>query len=77
MANGTSTEMVSTVFYIGWLYVGQVRNYLNDLIEEKGWPVKYSESVRFFENRFEIYGNQRDVMYIHQKLQQHFQSFDF
>ena len=46
-----------------------VRDYLNDIIENKKWPVRYEESISFFENKFVLYGPQRDIMYIHYKVE--------
>lgn len=69
MSRGESTEMISTTFYIGWFYLNNIRNYLNDIIEKKGWPIQYEESVRFFENKFVLYGPQRDIMYVQSKIQ--------
>ena len=77
MAQGESSEMLSTVFYVGWFYIQPVRDYLNDLIDNKGWPIRYEESVRIFENKFVVYGTQRDIMYIHQKIQYYFENFTF
>jgi hypothetical protein len=69
MSRGESTEMISTTFYIGWFYMRAVRDYLNDIIENKKWPVRYEESISFFENKFVLYGPQRDIMYIHYKVE--------
>ncbi len=77
MNKGYSSEMVSTVFSVGWFYLKPVRTYLNDLIENKGWPIKYEESIGFFENKIAVYGTQRDVMYIHHKVEQYFKTFSF
>lgn len=71
MSRGESTEMISTTLYIGWLYLTTIRNYLNDLIENKGYQIQYEESLRIFENKFVLYGTQRDIMYAQHKIQQY------
>jgi len=77
MNKGYSTEMISTNFSIGWLYVGNIRRYLNDIIENQGWPVKYEEKVRFLSNEFTLYGNQRDLVYIQSKIQHYLNNLEF
>lgn len=77
MRRGESTEMISTTFHIGWYYMRTVRDYLNDIIENKKWPVRYEESIGFFENKFVLYGPQRDIMYIHSKIEHYLKNLQF
>lgn len=77
MSRGESTEMISTSLHIGWLYLTTIRNYLDDLIENKGYQIQYEESLRLFENKFVLYGTQRDIMYAQNKIQQYLNGISF
>lgn len=77
MSRGDSTEMISTTFYIGWYYLKTVRNYLNDIIENKGWPIQYEESMWIFENKFVLYGPQSYIMYVKTKIEKYLQELQF
>jgi len=77
MSRGESTEMISTTLYVGWLYLKNIRNYLNDLIDNKGYQIQYEESLQIFQNKFVLYGTQRDIMYAQNKIQQYLNGFSF
>ena len=77
MSRGESTEMISNTLYVGWLYLKNIRNYLNDLIDNKGYQIQYEESLQIFQNKFVLYGTQRDIMYAQNKIQQYLNGFSF
>jgi len=54
-----------------------IRNYLNDLIDNKGYQIQYEESLQIFQNKFVLYGTQRDIMYAQNKIQQYLNGFSF
>lgn len=64
MSQGKSTEMIAANLFVGWLYVRSVREYLEDLINDKGWPISFYEKIGFFENKFVVYGKQNDLIHI-------------
>lgn len=52
---------ISTSFYIGWLYVFEVNKFINNLINNHGLNISYEQKIGFFENKFTIFGSQKDV----------------
>lgn len=43
-----SSEMISTNLYIGWLYVFEIKRFLNNLIEVKGMSFSYEQKIGLF-----------------------------
>lgn len=75
MNRNKSSELISTSFYVGWLYVFEVKNFLNNLIEEYGMSFIYEQKIGLFENKFIIYGSQKEIYSVCAYIEKWFASF--
>lgn len=75
MNKSQSSEMISTKFYVGWLYVFEINRFLNKLIKEYGMSFSYEHKIGLFQNEFIIHGNQKEVYSVCAHIEQWFASF--
>jgi hypothetical protein len=68
--------MISTSFYVGWLYVFSVKNFLDSLISKYDYKITYEQKIGVFENQFFIYGNPKEVYSVSAHIENWFKSFD-
>ncbi len=73
---GQSSEMISTSFYVGWLYVFSVKNFLDNLISKYDYKITYQQKIGIFENQFFVYGNPKEVYSVSAHIEHWFRSFD-
>lgn len=74
--NGQSSEMISTSFYVGWLYVFSVKNFLDNLIYKYDYKITYQQKIGVFENQFFIYGNPKEVYSVSSHIENWFRIFE-